>query len=240
MNNLAVTGCQGRMGKRIVALAIMEGYFEISALIERPGSVEGSGTMNGIPIQTSIAAIEGCDVLIDFTTPENTLKNLLFCRRHGIKMVIGTTGFTEEQEQEINETAETIPIVFSSNMSVGVNILFKITELLAQATPQSYAVHMTEAHHIHKKDAPSGTAKTLAKLIKAVSPKEVYNIESIRENEIVGDHEITFESEEDTITIKHHAKSRDIFARGALVAAKFLMGEASGLFTMRDVLKLDY
>ena len=240
MNNLAITGCQGRMGKRIVAQAIMDGYFEISSLIERPGCVDGSGSMNGVPINTSISAIEGCDVLIDFTVPESTMENLKYCTTHGIKMVIGTTGLTAEQEERIQEASDKIAIVYSSNMSVGVNIFFKITELLAKATPQSYAVFMKEAHHIHKKDAPSGTAKTLASIISSVSPKRVGDIESIREGEIVGDHEITFSSEEDTITIKHHAKSRDIFAKGAIVAAKFLMNENAGLFNMRDVLRLEY
>lgn len=240
MNNLAVTGCQGRMGKRIVALAIMEGFFEISTLLEKEGCVDGNGSMNGIPISTSHTSMEGCDVMIDFTSPDGTMENLRYCKSHGINMVIGTTGFSETQEKEIAKAAETIAIVFSSNMSVGVNIMFKVVELLSQATPKSYSVHMTEAHHIHKKDAPSGTAKTLATCVKSVSPKEVYHIESIREGEIVGDHELTFESEEDTITIKHHAKNRDIFARGALVAAKFLMNEDTGLFSMRDVLKLDY
>ena len=240
MNNLAIAGCQGRMGRRIVAQAIMDGFFEISALIERAGAVEGSGTMNGIPINTSISAIEGCDVLIDFTSPESTMENLAYCKKHGIKMVIGTTGLTKEQEHKIEEASQSIAVVYSSNMSVGVNILFKITQLLAQATPSNYSVFITEAHHVHKKDAPSGTAKTLANLIKAVSPKEVQDIESIREGEIVGDHEVTFVSDEDIITVKHHAKSRDIFAKGAIVAAKFLMNERSGLFNMREVLKLDY
>ncbi|MEW5894519.1 MAG: 4-hydroxy-tetrahydrodipicolinate reductase [Candidatus Omnitrophota bacterium] len=240
MNNLAITGCQGRMGRRIVAQAIMDGYFEIAALIERPGCVDGSGTMNGIPIQTSISAIEGCDVLIDFTAPESTMENVRFCKRHGIRIVIGTTGLSPEQEQEIRKASETIPIVLSSNMSVGVNILFKATELLAQATTPEYSVRIVEAHHIHKKDAPSGTAKTLANLIKAASAKEVQDIESIREGEIIGDHDVLFSSDEDIITIRHHAKSRDIFAKGAIVAAKFLMKETSGLFSMQDVLKLNF
>lgn len=240
MNNLAITGCQGRMGKRIVALAIMDGFFEISALLEKAGTIDGSGSMNGIPISSSLTAMEGCDVLIDFTVPENTMQNLKYCRQHGINMVIGTTGFTDDQEQLIAQAAADIAIVYSSNMSIGVNILFKLTELLAQATPQSYAVFIREAHHVHKQDAPSGTAKTLARGIQAVSPKKVDNIDSIRKDEIVGDHEVIFESPEDIITIKHHAKNRDIFAKGALAAAKFLMNEKSGLFNMRQVLKLDY
>lgn len=239
MNNLAIAGCQGRMGKRIVILAIADGNFEISALLEHPNHPAAHETMNGIPISTSLTAIKGCDILIDFTVPENTMKNLLFCREQGIKMVIGTTGLTPEQEEHIKDAAELIPIVYSSNMSIGVNILFKLTEMLAKTTPDEYMVNITEAHHVHKKDAPSGTAKTLAKIIESSSAKKVFHIESIREGEIVGDHDVIFESGEDIIMIRHHAKSRDIFAKGALEAAKFLKDKTSGLFTMKDVLGLN-
>lgn len=110
--------------------------------------------------------------------------------------------------------------------------------MLSEKTPETYTVNMTEAHHIHKKDAPSGTAKTIAEVIEAASKKKVANIESIREGEIIGDHKVIFESPEDTIIIFHHAKSRDIFAKGSLVAAKFLKGKKKGLFNMQDVLGL--
>lgn len=238
MNNLAIAGCQGRMGKRIVVLAIADSDLTVSVLLEHPDHPAAHETMNGIPISTAVTAAKGCDALIDFTVPENTMKNLLFCRENGIRMVIGTTGLTPEQEEYIRDAAELIPIVYSSNMSVGVNILFKLTELMARAVPSSYMVNIREAHHIHKKDAPSGTAKTLAKIIKDASSKDVFHIESVREGEIVGDHDVMFESGEDIITIRHHAKSRDIFARGAIEAAKFLKDKQSGLFTMADVLGL--
>jgi len=239
MKNLAITGCKGRMGQRIVVLAITDGFFEVSALIEHPDSLHTHETMNGIPIETSIRTAEGCDILIDFTQPSGTIDNVRFCKEHGIKMVIGTTGLSSAQEQEIIDASSFIPIVFSSNMSVGVNVMFKAVELLAKSTPDTYAIRMTEAHHVHKKDAPSGTAKTLANLVHSISSKKVEGIESIREGEIVGDHEVIFESPEDTITIKHHAKTRDILARGALIAAQFLLDKSKGLFTMRDVLNLN-
>lgn len=239
MIKLAVTGCQGRIGQRIVILAINDGGFTISALLERPDHPGLGETMNGIKVCASPEALKGSDVLIDFTSPEATLKNVRFCKEHGIKMVIGTTGCTTAQIEEINAAAKAIPIVFSSNMSIGVNILFKIVESLAKTTPSAYRVAITEAHHIHKKDAPSGTAKTLAQIIEKASDKKVGDIESIREGEIVGDHEISFESDEDIITIKHHAKSRDIFVKGALMAAKFLQDKRSGLFSMSDVLHLN-
>lgn len=239
MNNLAIAGCKGRMGQRIVVLAITDGHFEVAALLEHPDCLHADETMNGVPIQTSISAIDGCDILIDFTQPAGTIENVRFCKKHGIKMVIGTTGFTAAQEQEISDAAEIVPIVFSANMSVGVNVLFRAVELLARSTPNSYTVQIQETHHAHKKDAPSGTAKTLSNLICAASGKEIGDIESIREGEIVGDHRVTFESDDDIIVIEHHAKTRDIFARGALIAAEFLQDKSKGLFTMRDVLNLN-
>ena len=123
-------------------------------------------------------------------------------------------------------------------MSVGVNIVFKLIQVAGAITQDKYIMTMTEAHHIHKKDAPSGTAKTMAELAEAASGSKVKDIQSIREGEIIGDHTLVFESEEDIITISHHAKSRDIFAKGSLVAAKFLAKKKSGLFNMQDVLGL--
>jgi len=238
MIKLAVTGSLGRMGQRIVFLAIKDAEFKISALVERPDHPNAHETLNGIDISPDIHAIKGSDVLIDFTSADSTIQNLKFCREHGINMVIGTTGLVPAQIERIKEASKDIAVVFSSNMSVGVNVLFKTVELLAHATPAEYAVTMTEAHHIHKKDAPSGTAKTLAKIVEDHSPKKVQDIESIREGEIIGDHEVRFESAEDVIIIKHHAKTRDIFAKGALVAAKFLKDKSNGFFAMQDVLGL--
>ncbi len=238
MIKLAVTGCQGRMGQRIVILAIQDSDFKIFSLVERPDHPNAHETLNGITMSPDISAIKGCDILIDFTSPDSTIQNLKFCRDHGINMVIGTTGLVPAQMERIKEASKDIAIVFSSNMSIGVNVLFKSVELLAQSTPQEYAVTMTEAHHIHKKDAPSGTAKTLAKIVEDHSSKKVKDIEAIREGEIIGDHEVRFESAEDIITIKHHAKTRDIFAKGALVAAKFLKDKPNGFFSMQDVLGL--
>ncbi len=239
MIKLAITGCQGRIGQRLVIFAIGDKDFDLHALLERPDHPNAAETMNGIPISTSHQSLIGTDVLIDFTTPVNTIQNIRFCKEHHIKLVIGTTGFTPSQINDIHSASQIIPIVFSSNMSIGVNILFKTVELLAKETPASYTVKITEAHHIHKKDAPSGTAKTLADIIQTSSTKTVENIESIREGEIVGDHDIIFESPDDILTIRHHAKNRDMFVKGALAAAKFLSTKSSSLFTMADVLNLN-
>lgn len=235
MIRLAVSGCQGRMGQRISALALADKAFKISALLERPGV---SGEVDGIAISSSTDALKNCQVLIDFTAPEATMANIKACLKHKVKMVIGTTGFTDAQKKEIKKASTKIPIVFSSNMSVGVNVFFKVSEMISKRTPDNYAISMVEAHHIHKKDAPSGTAKTIAEYIQAASSKKVSNIESIRQGEIIGDHKVIFESPEDSIIIFHHAKNRDIFVKGSLIAAKFLKRKTKGLFNMQDVLGL--
>ncbi len=236
---LAVSGCQGRMGSRILQLAFADTQFSVKTLLEHTQHPGVQEVINGIPIQTQVAALEGCDVLVEFTTPAATLEHLRACIQYHVKMVIGTTGLNPIQIREIKKAASKIPIIFSSNMSVGVNILFKLTELASQKTAKAYTTKITEAHHIHKKDTPSGTAKTLAQITEAASGLKVADIQSIREGEIIGDHAVIFESAEDLITISHHAKNRDIFAKGALVAAKFLVGKRKGLFDMQDVLGLD-
>ncbi len=235
MIRLAVSGSLGRMGQRIIALALADKKFKVATLLERPGA---TGTVDGIKISPSNDALKSCDVLIEFTTPDATIANLKACVKHKVGMVIGTTGLTDTQKKEIKKASAKIPVVFSSNMSIGVNVFFKISEMISAKTPDTYGVNMSEAHHIHKKDAPSGTAKTIAEIIESASKKKVSDIESIREGEIIGDHKVIFESPEDTIIIFHHAKSRDIFAKGSLVAAKFLKNKSKGLFNMHDVLDL--
>lgn len=238
MIKLAISGCQGRMGQSIARLAFEDRDFNVTTLLEHKDHPKSGETVRGLQIHTVGSALQGSDVLIEFTTPQATLEHAQACAQYGVKMVIGTTGLDPQQIQEIKKASEKIAIVFSSNMSVGVNILFKLTEMAASKTGQLYTINMTEAHHIHKKDAPSGTAKTLAELAERAAGVTVQDIQSIRAGEIVGDHTITFESKEDVITISHHAKNRDIFAKGALVAAKFLAGKNKGLFTMQDVLGL--
>jgi 4-hydroxy-tetrahydrodipicolinate reductase len=239
MIKLAVSGCQGRMGKNITRLALEDKEFSLAALLERKDHPDAGKTSHNLTVSTNNDAIEGCDVLIEFTSPEATIANLQACLDHGVKMVIGTTGLAPEQIEKIKSAADHIPIVYASNMSVGVNILYKLTQIAAEKTGSSYTINMSESHHVHKKDAPSGTAKTLAEIAEKASGNKVENIESIREGEIIGDHSVVFESEGDIITVSHHAKSRDILAKGALVAAKFLADKDKGLFNMQDVLGLN-
>lgn len=239
MIKLAVSGCQGRMGQSITRLALADNDFTLTALLERKDHPKADETLHGVSISTDNVVLKGSDVLIEFTSPEATMANLQACLDHGIKMVIGTTGLQPEQVGQIQKAAGQIPIVFASNMSVGVNVLFKLTQVAAEKTGKSYTIRISEAHHVHKKDAPSGTAKTLAEIAEKAAGTKVRPIESIREGEIIGDHTVVFESGEDVITVSHHAKSRDIFAKGALVAAKFLGHKDKGLFSMQDVLGLN-
>jgi 4-hydroxy-tetrahydrodipicolinate reductase len=238
MIKLAISGCHGRMGQRITALALQDKAFKITALLESKQRADVGLVVPHIPVNFEDAALKGSDVLIEFTTPQATMEHLKACRKYGLGMVIGTTGFTKPQLAQIKKAALQTPIVLSSNMSVGVNLVFGLIRRAAEVTAGDYIITLTETHHVHKKDAPSGTAKTMAQIAEAASRTKVKSIQSRREGEVIGDHTITFESPVDTISMGHHAKTRDIFAQGALVAAKFLSRKKNGLFDMQDVLGL--
>ncbi len=232
---LAITGCLGRMGKRITHFALEDTDVEITTVLEYEGHPEINKEIHGLTITSNRDALKGSDCLIDFTTPESTLENLKTCVANNIGIVIGTTGLTEDAVKQIKEASETIPVVYSGNMSTGVNILFKLTQILSALAPDTYKAKVTEAHHIHKKDAPSGTAKMIENFVDAGVSRTRTETDSIREGEIIGDHTLVFESDQDIITISHHAKSRDIFAIGSIIGAKFLQDKQQGLFTMQDV-----
>ncbi len=238
MIKLAISGCYGRMGQRISSLALEDKMFKISALLESAARTDVPLAANGISIGFNNEAIKGSAVLIEFTGPEATMTNLQACVRHGVNMVIGTTGLNKKQAAAIQKASQKIAIVFSANMSVGVNLVFALIRRAAQTTGKNYSISLTETHHVHKKDAPSGTAKTMADIAERFSRNKVKHIESFREGEVIGDHTITFESPVDSFSIHHHAKTRDIFAAGALVAAKFLSKKKKGLYDMQDVLGL--
>ena len=239
MIKLAVSGCQGRMGQRITALALNDKAFKISTLLESSNRSDVPEKVCNLPVSLDADSLKGSTVLIEFTSPEATLEHLKVCQKYGVNMVIGTTGLTSAQIAQIKKVSKKIAIVFSSNMSVGVNIVFGLIRRASQITGKSYALRLTETHHVHKKDAPSGTAKTMAEIAEQFSKTKVKDIESIREGEVIGDHTIAFESPVDLISIHHHAKTRDIFAEGSLVAAKFLAKKKKGLFNMQDVLGLN-
>lgn len=238
MIKLAISGCQGRMGMRIMHLAQEDEDFKIVDLLEKKNHPAVNGQAGGVVIEAEPIQLKEADVLIEFTSPEATMEHLEECIKNDIRMIIGTTGLSEEQIQKINNAALKIPIVFAANMSIGVNIFFGLTRQVAEKSKGLYSFRIQEAHHEHKKDKPSGTAKTIAKIIEEACEQKVSDIQSLREGEIIGDHELILESETDTITIKHHAKTRDIFAKGALEAAKYIVTKKEGLYNMQDVLAL--
>lgn len=177
------------------------------------------------------------DVIIDFTAPVATEQYTKQAVSNKKPLVIGTTGLTSQQEKIIFEASRVIPILYSPNMSVGVNLLFKLIELGSKTFGQEYAIEISETHHIHKKDKPSGTAKKMAEIVektRGIKPP----IESNREGEVVGEHTIIFGSEHEHLAILHEALDRKVFAQGALLAAKWILGKSPGLYTMADVLGL--
>jgi len=235
MINIAVIGCCGKMGKRIVALIAKDKELKLTAALEREGHPELNTMIDGVSISDDLSLIKNADVMIDFTPIPDKGELLDAVLRFQKSLVIGTTGLNLEQIKKIEKAAAGAPIVYSPNMSVGVNLLFNLVREAA-AKLKNYNVRIKEAHHIHKKDSPSGTAKKIAEIITEKIKKEVIDIEAIREGEIIGDHEVIFESELDTIVLSHSAKTRDIFAQGSLDAAKWLFGKPAGLYCMQDVL----
>ncbi len=239
MIKLAVSGAMGRMGQTITSLALKQDQtFALTTLLEHKDHPKANESIHDIKIQIDNNALAECDALIEFTLPEGTIDNLNACVKHNVKMIIGTTGFTGEQLAQIQEASQKIPIVFASNMSIGVNILFKLIEI-SSAKIGANKIDITETHHIHKKDKPSGTAKTMGEIAEKSSGQAMNSIESLRKGEVIGDHTITFDSPEDILTISHHAKDRSMFAKGALTATEFLRDKQNGLFNMQDVLGLN-
>ena len=236
MIKLAISGCKGKMGQRICRLAEATGEFKIVALLESKNHSDIGQKISGVEITSNIDSIKDADVLIDFTAPEATIDNLNTCVKYSKPIVIGTTGLSESQQRSIEDASKKIPIVFSPNMSVGVNLLFKLVKEAANKLSKDYRVRIKEAHHKHKKDSPSGTAKKLADIIEEALGKKVEGIESIREGELAGDHDVIFDSKYDTIKLCHSAKTRDIFAQGALTAAKWIVDKKSGLFSMQEIM----
>jgi 4-hydroxy-tetrahydrodipicolinate reductase len=216
------------------------------------------GFTSGVPIVADLrTGLQDAQVLIDFTRPEGTLAHLAICRELGVQAVIGTTGFSDEQKAEIAEIAKDIAIVMAPNMSVGVNVTFKLLEMAAKALSTGYDIEIIEAHHRHKVDAPSGTALKMGEVIAdalgrdlkecAVYAREgitgardpsTIGFSAIRGGDIVGDHTVLFAGTGERIEITHKSASRVTYAEGALRAVRFLAGQKAGLFDMSDVLGL--
>lgn len=262
---VAIAGAGGRMGRTLVALLAEHPSLCLGAALEHPQSPHlgtDAGLLAGVaacacPITADPAAVVAdFDVLIDFTVPESTLAHVQLCRSAGRRMVIGTTGLGAASEQ-IRAASADIPIVFAPNMSVGVNLCFRLLELAAAVLGDDFDVEIIEAHHRHKIDAPSGTAVRMGEILAATLGRDlatdaVYGrqgrtgprarrtigFETIRAGDIVGDHTVLFAGAGERIEITHRAADRSTFASGALRAADWLTAQAAGLYDMQDVLGL--
>ena len=220
-----LVGAAGRMGKTIVNLAANDPNIDIVAQCDLGDSLE--------------PAMKNCDVVIDFSHADSIADICRTVLQEHKSLVIGTTGHSQEHRQLIEATAQSLPIVFASNFSVGVNVLFWMTNKAAELLRGDFSPEIVETHHKMKKDAPSGTAKTLGDILKAA--REMDNevpIQSIREGDVVGEHTVIFRGPGERLELTHRAASREIFARGALRAARWIMDKPAGLYSMQDVLGL--
>ncbi len=218
-------GAAGRMGKTISDLAKEDPKIDVIARCDL-----------GDPIEP---AMRNCDVVIDFSHAGATTEICRAALQHRKPLVIGTTGHCTEQRSTIEETAQSLPIVFASNFSIGVNVLFWLTRKAVEQLGGNFDVAIVETHHKMKKDAPSGTAKTLAEVLKATKKtKREIPIQSIREGDVVGEHTVVFSGPGERLELTHRAASREIFARGALRAAEWIVSQPPGLYSMQNVLGL--
>jgi 4-hydroxy-tetrahydrodipicolinate reductase len=246
MTKIVICGATGKMGKMIANLALKDKDLKIVGAIDRESIPEfgqdlgdALGTAKiGVNVTSDLAkAAEDADCVIEFTLPEPTLKHLAVCEQAGKPMVIATTGIDEAGNKAIENASKKIPVVYTPNMSIGVNLMFKLLAEAAKVLGKDFSIKGDETHHIHKKDSPSGTAKMMSKVIKDACGKDVV-FEAFREGEVVGNHGVIFESGSETLEIRHDAKSREVFASGSIKAAKFLAGKKPGLYKMADVLGL--
>jgi 4-hydroxy-tetrahydrodipicolinate reductase len=218
-------GAAGRMGKTISDLASGDPKIDIIARCDL-----------GDPIELPM---KNCDVAIDFSNADAITEISAAALQHRKPLVIGTTGHSREQRRLIEETAQSLPVVFASNFSIGVNVLFWLTCKAAEQLGGDFDAEIIETHHKMKKDAPSGTAKTLAEVLKASKKTQTeIPIQSIREGDVVGEHTVIFRGPSERLELTHRAASREIFARGALHAAKWIINQPPGLYSMQDVLGL--
>ena len=260
---IAVAGASGRMGQMLIeAIGASDDCHLAGALDVATSPALGQdasaflGRISGVQITADLrAGLSNAQVLVDFTRPEGTLAHLAVCRELGVKAVIGTTGFSDQQKAQIAAHAEHIGIVMAPNMSVGVNVMLKLLDMAARALNEGYDIEIIEAHHRHKVDAPSGTALKMGEVVAAALGRElkdcaVYGREgvtgerdpstigfaTVRGGDIVGDHTVLFAGIGERIEITHRSSSRATYAQGSLRSARFLANHARGLFGMNDVL----
>ncbi len=264
-HRIAVAGAGGRMGRMLVEAIGLSPDCKLAGALDQPASpaigddaTAFLGQSSGVAITSDlVTGLSASQVLIDFTRPEGTMAHLAKCRELGVKMVIGTTGFSDAQKAEITAAAKDIAIMMAPNMSVGVNVTLKLLEMAAKALSTGYDIEIIEAHHRHKVDAPSGTALKMGEVIAGALGRDlkdcaVYAREgvtgerdpssigfaTIRGGDIVGDHTVLFAGTGERIEISHKSSSRATYAQGSLRAVRFLSGRSAGLFDMFDVLNL--
>ena len=268
MIKCAMSGATGRMGKSIIALIASDswkGKIVLSGAQDTPDNShlgQDAGTVAGIsPAGVLISSspeesLSGADVVIDFSAPTHTMDLLRYCEKHGIAAVVGTTGFTAEQEKEIDSISRKIPLLLSPNMSLGVNLLFHLSGLVADLLGESYDIEVVEAHHRLKKDSPSGTAVRLKEVLLEHTGRDEANVvygrkgmvgqrppreigvHAIRGGDTIGEHTVFYYGDGERIELTHRASSRNTFASGALKAASFLATRAAGKYSMQDVLHI--
>jgi 4-hydroxy-tetrahydrodipicolinate reductase len=265
LHRICVAGASGRMGRMLIEAISHADDCQLSGALDVAASpavgldpAAAMGLSSGIAISADLhTGLKHAQALIDFTRPEGTLAHLQVCRELGVNAVIGTTGFSDAQKQQIAEYAKDIAIVMAPNMSVGVNVTLKLLEMAAKALNTGYDIEIIEAHHRHKVDAPSGTALKMGEVIAAALDRDLNDcavyarhgvtgerdpssigFATIRGGDIVGDHTVLFAGTGERIEISHKSSSRVSYAQGSLRAVRFLSGRTSGLFDMADVLKL--
>jgi len=261
--NVAVAGAGGRMGRMLIETVLASQDLHLKAALEQSGNAlvgRNAGQLVGAQSDAGIsddieASLAGCDFLVDFTRPEGTMTHLAACRRLGVRMVIGTTGFSEQQQLLIQDAGRELAIAMAPNFSVGVNVTFKLLDVAAAALRHGYDVEILEAHHRHKVDAPSGTALRMGEVVARALGRdlrqcaiygregvtgaradETIGFSAVRGGDLVGDHTVMFIGAGERLEITHRASSRANFAQGALRAGRFLMSKQTGFFDMFDVL----
>lgn len=267
MQRIAVMGAAGRMGKTLIEAVQLADGAQLQAAIDRAdsslvgvdvGELVAQGRM-GVSLSGDLAAVlDQFDVLIDFTHPSVTLRNLEVCRQAGKAMVIGTTGFSSEEKQLLADAGKQIPIVFAANFSVGVNLCLKLLDTAARVLGDDVDIEIIEAHHRHKVDAPSGTALRMGEVVAnalgrdlqkvavygregqtGARERETIGFATVRAGDVVGDHTVLFAADGERVEITHKASSRMTFAKGAVRAALWLQERKPGLYDMQDVLGLN-
>jgi 4-hydroxy-tetrahydrodipicolinate reductase len=263
---IAITGCNGRMGRVLVQAVGLNTEAVLSGATARPGSsligadageIAGIGRLDLAVVASLAGVIDQTDVVIDFTTPEATLANAELCAAKGKALVVGTTGFSPEQKAALLAYQTRMPLVIASNFSTGVNLCFKLLKIAAEVLGDDADIEIVEAHHRHKVDSPSGTALSMGEVVAdalgrdldevavygrqgQIGPRnrDTIGFATVRGGDVVGDHTVMFMAEGERVEITHKASSRMSFARGAVRAAVWLKDQPNGLFDMQDVLNL--